>query len=185
MVPEEGPAPDDSPLPAEPAPPALRLEFTPSRFTLALANVHLRYRLRLTNTGGEALGPITLAGDMTSLPATGAQAERFANRQTPLPELHGAASLAPGETMEMIGELRLPLGMAEGISLGDAKMLVPLVRLRLTADIGEQAPLISLHHFVVGGVEGAADGHLAPFRLDLGPHNRTDLIARPAENDTH
>ena len=158
-----------------------------------LGQAHLHRRLHAlaqqavgeAGAGGEALGPITLAGDMTSLPATGAQAERFANRQTPLPELHGAASLAPGETMEMIGELRLPLGMAEGISLGDAKMLVPLVRLRLTADIGEQAPLISLHHFVVGGVEGAADGHLAPFRLDLGPHNRTDLIARPAENDTH
>lgn len=153
---------------------------------MALANVHLRYRLAVTNHGDAPLGPVILAAEMTSPPATTPPATTPPPTALPAPqsqlaERQSLTTLAPGARVEITDELRLPLGLTEAIALGGARMLVPLVRLRVEAGRANQPPLSLRQDYVVGMVEGAAAGHLSPFRLDLGPHIRTDVAAKPVE----
>ena len=148
---------------------------------MALANVHLRYRLAVTNHGDAPLGPVILAAEMTSPPATTPPPTALPAPQSQLAERQSLTTLAPGARVEITDELRLPLGLTEAIALGGARMLVPLVRLRVEAGRADQPPLSLRQDYVVGMVEGAAAGHLSPFRLDLGPHIRTDVAAKPVE----
>ncbi|HUQ12729.1 MAG TPA: hypothetical protein VM055_00445 [Novosphingobium sp.] len=169
----EPPLPDALPKPAI----TLRLEAT--RMSATLVNTTLSYRLAVTNTGAEALREVIVAGDMIAAHASRAVEELLGPAGTALPELHRIAGLAPGESVTLGGDIRLPLVSITPIRKGNAALFVPLARLRARATDPAGAAVEGGGTFLVGqpGAQGASakGARLQPFRLDLGPRNYSRL----------
>lgn len=177
------PAPEvERPRVAQPAPaPAARPEPSPqgglalalqaTRMSATLINTTLSYRLAVTNRGAEPLSEVRIAGDMIA-----AHASRGADQlaAAALPELHRIPGLAPGESVTVSGEIRLPLVSITPIRRGNAAFFVPLARLRAHGLTPDGRTVDGGGTFLVGQEPGASK-RLQPFRLDLGPRNYSRL----------
>lgn len=157
-----------SAMPAAAAEP-LALELSARRMSATLMNTLLNYELTVSNTGPDAIRSIIIGGDMigahASLPSR-SQLELSGSNLTPL---HTIALLAPGESVVLKGEFRLPLTAITPIRNGNAALFIPLTRFRLEA-IGKSAlPFAVSRTFVVGEDQDRPGAALKPFRLDLGP----------------
>lgn len=140
------------------------LDISVVRMSASLVHATLSYRLSLAARA--ALSGIEVRGDMIS-----AHASRPAEEQLGLGEaqvLHRLPWLAASETMELGGEVRLPLAAITPIRHGSAALFVPLVRFEVTAQDGDRSVKLRAA-FVVGLEELSAGERLQPFRLDLGP----------------
>jgi hypothetical protein len=149
------PAADEGPL-------ALALE--PLRLSVSLMNATLHYRLAVTNRSAAPIGPLAVAADMIGAHASLSEEAQLGRDGAGLELRHELPALAPGQSAELAGELRLPLSAITPIRAGDATLLVPLVRLR--AEIPGWSTTRAL---VVGEAPEAPGGRLKPFRLDSGP----------------
>ncbi len=151
-----------APIPAPAAGP-LDIALEPVRLSLTLMNAALAYRLEVSNTGTAPITGLAIGADMIA-----AHASMSREQQLSGPERGGAiveqiARIEPGETRLVEGEFRVPFTQIVPIRQGDAALLLPLARFRVTADGAE--PLVRT--FVVG--QPGAGTNLQPFRLDLGP----------------
>ncbi|WP_295636159.1 hypothetical protein [Novosphingobium sp.] len=180
------PAPDfGSPLgssdpivtPAAPKP-VLSLALEATRMSATLFNATLAYRLVVTNTGAAALSGIEIGGDMTSAHASRPTEEQLGLDGATLAPLHGVAGLAPGESVTLGGELRLPLSAILPIRRGDAQLFVPLARFAVQAQEPDGKPIVMRRAFLVGQSRSAQADKLQPFRLDLGPRLYSELGQR-------
>jgi hypothetical protein len=175
---EPEPLAETEPLPQEAqAPrPALSLVRNPLEITLqarrmnaTLFNTTLQYELAVTNHTGEQIGPLLIACDMVAAHAsipTKAQLEIPGQGIAPS---HRVASLGPGESAILPGELRLPLAAITPIRNGKASLFVPLARFHVEAARRGGPPLAASRTFVVGQSAEKPGAALKPFRLDLGP----------------
>ena len=161
------------PLPT-PAAGALHLALQATRMSATLVNTTLSYRLAVTNRGREPLHDVRIAGDMIAAHASRSATEQLGPDDASLPELHRIATLAPGESVTLGGEIRLPLVSITPIRRGDAALFVPLARLRGHAQDPAGASVMGGGTFLVGQEPGASK-RLQPFRLDLGPRNYSKL----------
>ena len=166
------PALAPEPLPS--AAGALHLALQATRMSATLVNTTLSYRLAVTNRGLEALHDIRIAGDMIAAHASRSATEQLGPAEASLPELHRIATLAPGESVTLGGDIRLPLVSITPIRRGDAALFVPLARLRGHAQDPAGATVVGGGTFLVGQEPGASK-RLQPFRLDLGPRNYSKL----------
>ena len=94
----------------------------------------------------------------------------------PLAPLHRLAILAPGETAELEGQLRLPLTAITPIRQGEAALFIPLARFRVELGLTRSTGIV--RSFVVGQPPVAGSDALLPFRLDLGPRLYAPLSQR-------
>ena len=138
----------------------------------SLINTTLSYRLAVSNHGAEPLSEVTVAGDMIAAHASRGSAELLA--ASGLPELHRIATLAPGESVTLGGDIRLPLVSITPIRRGNAAFFVPLARLRARGRSPDGRIVEGGGTFLVGQEPGASK-RLQPFRLDLGPRNYSRL----------
>jgi hypothetical protein len=177
-APEPAPQPDAAPeprplatlTPPDPAPPApaitagpLAMELEARHLSRALVNATLAYRLTLTNAADSAIGPLRIGGDIVSAHASLSAQEQLAPGAA-LATIHEVASLAPGESIALKGELRLPLASILPIQRGASRVFVPLARFRA------EAPGTALTRvFVIGRASEQPGGALRPFPLDRGP----------------
>ena len=161
------------PLPA-PAAGGLHLALQATRMSATLINTTLSYRLAVTNRGREPLHDVRIAGDMIAAHASRSATEQLGPAEASLPELHRIATLAPGESVTLGGDIRLPLVSITPIRRGDAALFVPLARLRGRAQDPAGATVMGGGTFLVGQEPGASK-RLQPFRLDLGPRNYSRL----------
>ena len=139
------------------------------RMSATLLNAVLSYELIVCNRGTETIGPVTVGGDMIGAHATlpdRAQLEMSGNAIVPL---HRLASLAPGESITLSGEFKLPLAAITPIRSGNAALFVPLARFRVEAARPGAPPLAVNSAFVIGEDQERPGAALRPFRLDLGP----------------
>lgn len=172
--PEPEPEPVPVPIPApEPvpvaAPPGLQVALEARRLDASLVATTLAYQLRLTNHGATALSALTIEGDMVAAHSSLPVEQQIASIGQKLELRHSLAELAPGESAEFRGELRLPLTAITPIRAGNAAYFVPLARLRMQAAQGADDSLIVAQTFVIGELPDQPGGALRPFRLDLGP----------------
>ena len=168
-----------APTPASPEPlptpaGALHLALQATRMSATLVNTTLSYRLAVTNRGREPLHDVRISGDMTAAHASRSATEQLGLDEASLPELHRIATLAPGESVTLGGDIRLPLVSITPIRRGDAALFVPLARLRGVALDPAGAAVAGGGTFLVGQEPGASK-RLQPFRLDLGPRNYSKL----------
>ena len=175
------PSPPAGPIPARPrqAPipsaPTLDLSLEARRFSATLVNASLDYRLRVTNAGAQPLADIAIGADMIGAHASLPAEAQLAQEGATFEPLHRIAALAPGESTELSGTLRLPLAGAAAIRQGTAALFVPLVR--LCARVGTDGPSLASTH-VIGEVPTHPGSGLRPFRLDLGPRIYPEIEQR-------
>lgn len=144
------------------------------KLTLTLMNATLGYRLTLTNSGAEALNDIVVAADLVGAHGSLPREAQLAGPDTELPSLHALAGLAPGDSAEVTGELRVPLNQVLPIAQGRAQLFVPLARFRIGAT-GQQQRCFTL---VAGQPSPSGNGAIQPVRLDLGPRSYDGLAGR-------
>lgn len=139
--------------------PELRLE--PQNFSRTLLNASMAYRLAVTNAGGLPTGPLAIAADLGSAHAS-VPAERQLEPGADAAVVHRIDMLAAGETVELAGELRLPMAEILPVDGGAAApRFVPLARFRVEDGDGVSAT----HVFAIG--EPGRDGRtLRPLRVD-------------------
>lgn len=159
-----GPVTVMPPESASTEPEQISVALEPLRFSVSLVNATLLYRLRLTNLGAHAIGPVAIAADMIGAHASLSDDSQLGRDGAGFELRHELAALGPGESAELQGELRLPLADVNPIRNGIATLIVPLVRMRV------EGPGIMLNRAVVVGESPVvAGGLLRPFRLDTGP----------------
>jgi hypothetical protein len=171
------PEPLPPPLPAAPAaaePHPLHIAIELRKLTLTLMNATLGYRLTLTNAGAEPLKAITVAADLIGAHSSLPREMQLAGPETELPLHHLLAGLAPGESGDVAGELRLPLNQVRPITQGSARLFVPLARFRIGAEGGE-ARCFTL---IAGQPSPSGNGAIQPVRLDFGPRIYDGLAGR-------
>lgn len=148
------------------------------KFSLTLMNATLAYTVTLTNTSDAPVLGLALYGDLTGGNAATAQDVQFAGPSTEASPLHTIDQLAPGETRELRGEMRLPLAAITPIRQGGSVATLPLARFHLAGGADEAAPRI----YGVGEAikAGQTDSHaaLTPFRLDQGPRIFNQIVLR-------
>lgn len=167
--PKSAPAPRPAPTAPSVSPAAamqpLDMHLHAARMSASLVNATLAYRLLIT--ADEDVTDLVVRGDMVS-----AHASRPAEEQLGLsdaPTLHRVDRMSVGETLELSGEIRLPLAAITPIRHGDAALFVPLVRIEALGLSASGKPVKLRAAFVIGLDEGQAGTRLQPFRLDLGP----------------
>lgn len=177
--PEPQPAarPAPTPTPAAPIPePAqaaqpegLQIALEARRLDASLVATTLAYQLRLTNHGDTPLTALAIEGDMVAAHSSLPVEQQIASPGQKLELRHALVELAPGDSAEFKGELRLPLTAITPIRAGNAAYFVPLARLRVEAAQAADHALVVAQTFVIGELPEQPGGALRPFRLDLGP----------------
>ena len=166
----------DDPREYAAARPALGVLVNPLEITLAarkmsatLLNTVLNYELVVTNNGDAPMGPVSVGGDMIGAHASLSARSQLEIAGQSITPLHRLDILAPGESLTLSGELRLPLAAILPIRNGNASLFVPLARFRVEALRDGAPPLVVSRTFVIGETQANPGAALKPFRLDLGP----------------
>lgn len=144
---------------------------------LSLVYATLQFRLLLRTQTEIPAGK--LLGDMISAHGSLPQSMQLAPPPEALGVLQPIPPLAPGQTLDVKGELRLPLNAIRPLQQGAASFMVPLVRLALLGDEGT-SPHLELGCVFTVGIPGSGPA-LAPLRLDTGPRDFATLAAREIE----
>jgi hypothetical protein len=177
---EPKPEPKPAPTPAMPAPvpptaeTGLPLALEATRLSATLMTTTLAYRLAVTNRGAATVRDVRVDGDMVAAHASRPPEQLFGPYAAVLPELHRVSALAPGESVTLTGEIRLPLVAITPIRRGNAAFFVPLARLRARGVTRTGISAEGGGTYLVGQEPGA-NRKLQPFRLDLGPRNYSKL----------
>ena len=130
-----------------------------------MVNATLAYRLTLTNHSGSPTGPLRIAGDIVSAHASLSAEDQLLPGEAALEPLHQVPSLAPGESVTLSGELRMPIAAILPIHSGGGRVFVPLARFRAEMEGVEIATRV----FVIGQASEQPGGALRPFPRDRGP----------------
>ena len=182
------PKPDPRPAPTpEAAPPpqpsfaqkadGVSLAARPVRFSRSIMNATFAYRVVLENRGGEAWEDLAIEADLVTAHGSAPIAEQLADADAPLAPMGTVPTLAPGETVEVAGDVRLSLQQVRAIPQGRAAVYVPLLRLRVAA---KGKPPVA-RTFLVGQLPDREGGKLQPFRLDEMPQVYQAIGMRPLD----
>lgn len=172
------PVPSSAPaFAAAPGAPAVSIVLDATRMSATLINATLSYRLVVTNRSTVPISDLAVSGDMISAHASVSDADMLSGGAAAMPALHRITALAPGESMTLTGDIRLPLAAITPIRRGEAQLFVPLARFRTS---GTAAGLeVTEHSAFLVGQEPEARAKLQPFRLDLGPRLYSQVGQRP------
>jgi hypothetical protein len=168
------PEPSEAVTPVE----GIALTLEARRLDASLMAATLAYTLRITNTGSVPLTALAIEADMVGAHASLPVEKQIASTELRLEPRHKVVELAPGESADLRGEMRLPLSAITPIRAGNATYFVPLARVRIAAEQGAIEQLVLAQTFVVGELPDQPGGALRPFRLDLGPRTYSRLGQR-------
>ena len=144
----------------------LRIAFVAETAGSTLLNAVLGYRITLHNDGTETLKDLALSGLLAQasgdVPRSGTGA---------MQAIGNADSIAPGQSVELKGEIRLPLAQIEPISYNRQSLFVPVVHFICAYAGNSSERREERHSFIVGREHEPPRAKMAPFRLDQGPRN--------------
>jgi hypothetical protein len=189
----EAPAPVPAPPPASPAPtqpirtqqaPATLISepltiattFIARAVRLSLVYATVQYELEIANTGSIDLPSLEMRADLASAHASLGTREQLAPPPAQLEAARTLEPLAPGVTMTIKGEARIPLQHVRVVTKGTAQFFVPLVRFAILAPDGT-----GIRRVYTVGPLNPDGGTIASVRLDAGPRNLRDLASREIE----
>lgn len=151
----------------------IAIELEARRLSASLLATTLSYRLTLSNKGKEPLSALAIEGDMIAAQADLPTERQVAGRDQALALRHALVELAPGESAEFTGDIRLPLNEIVPIRSGAAAYFIPLARFRVAT-----GAKVLAQTFVVGETSDDPNSALKPFRLDLGPRTYSKIGQR-------
>lgn len=189
--PAAAPVPSPAPPPlAEAAPrplprpafalPAVEVRLAAETLRLSVVYATLSYRLAVTNSGDGPLGALRISGDLASGHASLSIGQQLLLDGSGLDGRHELTGLAPGETANLAGELRLPLAQVVPLRAGAALFFAPLARFLIEAgeEAGVAASFSESRVFTIGLPSDRPGGAMQPLRLDLGPQLFRELDQR-------
>jgi len=159
------PVPTVAEPPLAAAGPQLTIEARALRLSRSMVYATLSYEVLVTNRGGRPLRNVRLGADLVTAHARIPTNQQLADPLVPLAPVRTIEQLDPGQSVQVSGELRLPVNEIRPIPHGKAVVYVPLLRVRGEAE--GQAPVART--FVVGMRPGGVSERLQPFRLDEMP----------------
>ncbi|WP_062732496.1 hypothetical protein [Sphingobium abikonense] len=188
--PDTAPPAPAPPGPAKPASPPsdrpwIAMDLVVSQARYSLMGVTVAYALILHNRGTEAAQDVLVRGVIGN---AGAQQQAllqdFLAGQEGTP-LHSAVTIAPGETRQLTGELRLTPDRIVPVAMGQRSLLIPLAAFdaayRWDGPDGDDLPSgRTARAFIVGQEQEPPTDRLAPLRLDQGPRQYRRPAARAA-----
>lgn len=155
-----------------------RIDIRASQLRRSMMNMALSYRIAIINRSGRALENVSIEADLGTAHADQPVDKQIASAAVALPPRHTVARIAPGERLELEGEIAVPLSSIRVIRQGRAVVAVPLFRLR--AVVEDRDPLAKT--WVVGRNNPQASGRLLPFRMDDTPQTYRSLSANLLEH---
>jgi MYXO-CTERM domain-containing protein len=183
------PAVPPAPQPVAPAPaidrPWIDMDLFVAQARFSLMGVTIAYRLTLHNRGSAAARDVMVRGIVGNAGAQQqALLEAFFSGADGLP-LHSAVGIAPGETVQLTGDLRLPPDRIVPVTMGERQLLIPIAAFdagyRWGAEEDEPAGQgRTARAFIVGQEQEPPADRLAPLRLDQGPRQYRRPAARAA-----
>lgn len=167
------------PTPAPPTAPRAWLEINARALHLrrSMMNASLAYRLTVINRSGGALENVSIEADLATAHGKLPVEQQLASPASALTPRHAIERLAPGERVELEGEIQIPLSTVKVIQQGKALLAVPLLRVRGSA--GDRTAIART--WVIGQVNPQPGGKLRPFRLDAPPQTYTAVGQRPLD----
>lgn len=179
-------APVAEPVAAPPAEPAVQprgiaLAVEAKRMSASLMATTLSYKLTLTNHTDTPLSAVAIEGDMIAAQAQIPQERQVAVPTQPLEARFQIPELAPGESAEFTGDIRVPLSTIVPIRAGAQALFIPLARFRVEAGRNGSGRMAVSRTWVVGEEPEAPGAPLKPFRLDLGPRTYSRIGQRPVD----
>jgi hypothetical protein len=151
--------------------PQLLIEARAIRLSRSMVYATLSYEVQVTNRGGQPLEGVKLGADLVTAHARIPTDQQLADPLVPLAPVESFDRLDPGQSVQVLGELRLPVSQIRPIPHGKAVVYVPLLRVRAEA----QGMIPVARTFVVGMRPAGASERLQPFRLDEMPQTYTPL----------
>lgn len=149
------------------------MNLMPVQMSMTLVNAALSWKLEVANRGGTALDGVEVAFDMISAHKQLGVEERTSGPRDGA-EVRKLGQIQPGGVRVLDGVVRLPFPAIVPIWHGDLALLMPLVRLRVSA-----AGAMPITRVILVGQPSPRDpATLQPFRLDLGPRVYPDLARR-------
>ncbi len=172
------PAPAVAAVPVAQNGEGIEVTFLPDYAAATFTRVAMRYALTVRNTAAESVTGLSLRAAM--IPASAGQdAEVAAFISDDSGEVvHRIESLGPGETVEIEGEMALPLNEARAVRYGQRLLFVPVAAFAFRFTRDKRACLVPLA-YMVGVDSGGAQGKMGPLRLDLGPKTYSQVGQRP------
>ena len=152
---------------------ALAISVEAVRLDRSVLNATVGYRVTVRNRTAQALTGVAVEADLVSASRERSAEQQLASPGMALTPRHTADRLAPGQSLRFEGQARLPLSEAGIIRQGGLGLLVPLLRMRVTA--AGALPVATT--LVIGRAEGQA-ARPQPFRLDEPPRSYTPLAQR-------
>jgi hypothetical protein len=153
----------------------LDFELVPSFLRISLVFATLGYTLRLSNPGDADSIPLVLHGDLASAHSGADRRGQIAPHRSTLSMLHQVPAIAPGQSVDVKGELRLPLSAIVPIGQGGMEFMVPLIRFALLPARGEGVR----RTFMLGLAEASMD-HVS-IRIDSKSADYRALAIREVE----
>ena len=114
--------------------PVLKLDISALRLDRSLMNATVSYRIAVRNPSTRAVSGLNIEADLSSAAQGQSQQGQLASPHQPLPPCHTAERIAPGGSLRFEGQLRLSLSQAAIVRQGNIALLIPLMRVRATAD---------------------------------------------------
>jgi MYXO-CTERM domain-containing protein len=182
------PAPEPRPLAPAPAPvpvaadrPWLNMDMAVGQARYSMMGVTIAYSLILHNRGNRPAQDILIRAIVGNAGAQqSALLQSFFAGENGLP-LHSALSIAPGETHQLTGELRLSPEEIVPVTMGQRSLLIPLAAFDMAyrwSMEGEEPG--QARAFIVGQEQEPPADRLSPLRLDQGPRQYPRPAARAA-----
>ena len=145
----------------------LKIEFFAENASSTLLNAVVGFRLVLTNDGKDDLKGLRIFGELIQADQNSAmipalQRNNMVDQVTELPA---------GASVEIPGEVRLPLNAIRPISFKNQALFIPLARFEVEFQDDVGSSLEQAASFIVGQEHQPPRAKMAPFRLDLGPRN--------------
>lgn len=170
--------------------PWLDMDMGVTQARYSMIGVTIAYTLILRNRGDRPAEDVLVRGMLGNGGAQQqAMLQDFFTGADGMP-LHSAVSIAPGETIQLAGELRLSPDRIVPVEMGQRSLLIPLAAFdagyrwgaedagAAGADIGGQGR--TARAFIVGQEQEPPAERLAPLRLDQGPRQYRRPAARAA-----
>jgi len=144
---------------------------------LSLIGATVGYRLTLRNRGDAPARHVVVRALIANAEAAQESlVQQFLGGEAGLP-LHHLDSLAPGETQQLSGEIRLDSADIAPVQIGRRALLVPLIGFDTHYEWASGAGRTA-RAYVVGQEQEPPTERLAPFRLDLGPKQYRGVASR-------
>lgn len=156
----------------------IEVTFVPDYAAATFTRVAMRYVVTVRNSGSKPVKDLAIRAAM--IPASAEQDQELAAFMADDTRVisHRVEKLGAGQSVDIEGEMALPLNQARAVRYGQRLLFVPVAAFAIAFTRNRSARRLPLA-YMVGVDSGGAQGKMGPLRLDLGPKTYNHVGQRP------